>query len=74
MHRTKGDAEFRLGYRPALDGLRAAAATGKFAVSLLQGVTGSGKTEVYLRLADVARRIVEQQSLLEPKPDSPAAP
>ena len=24
--------------------------------------------------ADVARRIVEQQSLLEPKPDSPAAP
>jgi two-component system, response regulator PdtaR len=27
-----------------------------------------------LRLVDVARRIVEQQSLLEPKPDSPAAP
>jgi AmiR/NasT family two-component response regulator len=27
-----------------------------------------------LRLAEVARRIVEQQSLLEPKPDSPAAP
>ena len=27
-----------------------------------------------LRLADVARRILEQQSLLEPKPDSPAAP
>jgi response regulator NasT len=26
-----------------------------------------------LRLADVARRIVEQQSLLEPKPDPPAA-
>ena len=25
-----------------------------------------------LRLADVARRIVEQQSLLEPKPDSQA--
>src|SRR5207302_10733784 len=25
-----------------------------------------------LRLADVARRIVDQQSLLEPKPDSPA--
>jgi AmiR/NasT family two-component response regulator len=25
-----------------------------------------------LRLADVARRIVEQQSLLEPKPDSPS--
>ena len=26
-----------------------------------------------LRLADVARRVVEQQSLLEPKPDKPAA-
>ena len=27
-----------------------------------------------LRLAEVARRIVEQRSLLEPKPDSPTAP
>jgi response regulator NasT len=26
-----------------------------------------------LRLAEVARRIVEQQSLLEPKPESPAS-
>ncbi len=33
----------------AVDGLGAALATGKFGVQLLFGVTGSGKTEVYLR-------------------------
>lgn len=41
----------------AVESLCAAAASRTFAVSLLQGVTGSGKTEVYLRLAaDVRQR------------------
>jgi primosomal protein N' (replication factor Y) len=40
----------------AFERLQAIAATGQFRVALLHGVTGSGKTEIYLRLAaDVCR-------------------
>ena len=39
------------GQSQALDALMAASGTEAFSVFLLQGVTGSGKTEVYLRLA-----------------------
>lgn len=35
----------------ALEGLHSLAASAQFAPALLQGITGSGKTEVYLRLA-----------------------
>ena len=40
----------------ALDQLLPLAATQAFHVALIHGVTGSGKTEVYLRLADAVRR------------------
>jgi primosomal protein N' (replication factor Y) (superfamily II helicase) len=39
----------------AVSRLTSIAASGKFRVALLHGVTGSGKTEIYLRLADTVR-------------------
>ena len=42
--------------REALDRLRARAQTRAFHVALLHGITGSGKTEVYLHLADAVRQ------------------
>jgi hypothetical protein len=51
----------------ALEALRAAAAAKKFAVFLLQGVTGSGKTEVYLRLTETMLQQGQSVLILVPE-------
>jgi primosomal protein N' (replication factor Y) len=52
---TAGDRQLTAEQAAALDRLRANAATGEFRAALLHGVTGSGKTEIYLRLAAAVR-------------------
>src|SRR5437588_6949085 len=55
--------EFSRQQRLAVDAMRALAANGSFHVALLDGVTGSGKTEVYFQaIAEVIRR--RQQTLI----------
>jgi primosomal protein N' (replication factor Y) len=55
--------EFSRQQRPAVDAMRALAANGTFHVALLDGVTGSGKTEVYFEaVAETVRR--SKQSLI----------
>src|SRR5881227_3021722 len=55
--------EFSRQQRTAVDAMRAQAANGSFHVALLDGVTGSGKTEVYFEaIAEVIRR--GRQSLI----------
>jgi primosomal protein N' (replication factor Y) len=51
----------------AFDRLAGLAATGEFKVALLHGVTGSGKTEIYLRLADRVCRAGRQVLLMVPE-------
>ena len=51
----------------AFEQLAALAGAGDFRVALLHGVTGSGKTEIYLRLAERARRAGRQTLLMVPE-------
>jgi primosomal protein N' (replication factor Y) len=51
----------------ALDRLRALASEDSFQTVLLHGVTGSGKTELYLRLADSVRRAGRSVLMLVPE-------
>jgi primosomal protein N' (replication factor Y) len=53
--------------KEALDELWAVAAEGRFRVALLHGVTGSGKTEIYLRLAERMCRSGRQVLLMVPE-------
>jgi primosomal protein N' (replication factor Y) len=51
----------------AFERLRALASEGGFQTALLHGVTGSGKTELYLRLADTVRRTGRGVLMLVPE-------
>ena len=51
----------------ALRRLQALSASGRFSVALLHGVTGSGKTEIYLRLAALTREAGRRSLVLVPE-------
>ena len=59
--------EFSRQQRTAVDALRALAANGTFHVALLDGVTGSGKTEVYFEAVAEAIRRGKQSLILMPE-------
>src|ERR1700681_942071 len=59
--------EFSRQQRTAVDAMRALAANGSFHVALLDGVTGSGKTEVYFEAIAEAIRRGKQSLILMPE-------
>jgi primosomal protein N' (replication factor Y) len=59
--------EFSRQQRSAVDAMRALAANGSFHVALLDGVTGSGKTEVYFEAIAEAIRRGRQSLILMPE-------
>src|ERR1700744_2799003 len=59
--------EFSRAQRTAVDAMRALAANGSFHVALLDGVTGSGKTEVYFEAVAETIRRGKQSLLLMPE-------
>ena len=61
------DRELTEEQQHAADELFARADAAEFRVALLHGVTGSGKTEIYLRLADRVRRSGRQVLLMVPE-------
>jgi primosomal protein N' (replication factor Y) len=61
------DLELTADQRGALEELERLGADASFNVALLHGVTGSGKTQIYLRLADFVRRRGRSVLLLVPE-------
>jgi primosomal protein N' (replication factor Y) (superfamily II helicase) len=59
--------EFSRPQRSAVDAMRALAANGSFHVALLDGVTGSGKTEVYFEAIAETTRKGKQSLILMPE-------
>src|ERR1700691_3783497 len=59
--------EFSRQQRTAVDAMRALAANGTFHVALLDGVTGSGKNEVYFEAIAEVIRLVRQSLILMPE-------
>jgi primosomal protein N' (replication factor Y) len=59
--------EATIDQRAALERLLPLATAGRFHVALIHGVTGSGKTEVYLRLAEAVRKTGRGVLMLVPE-------
>jgi primosomal protein N' (replication factor Y) len=64
---TPADRQLTGEQTTALDRLRALAGAGEFRVALLHGVTGSGKTEIYIRLSAEVRASGRRVLMLVPE-------